>query len=89
MYNKNVSFDFGRCPAKAMFPMALDLLSRCIWALVVLSLSCLLVRRQDVFGSVGEPDSLVDRVVDFTQVKEMYDAFDKGKVGKIVFDPWK
>jgi threonine dehydrogenase-like Zn-dependent dehydrogenase len=26
LYNKNVSFDFGRCPARAMFPMAFDLL---------------------------------------------------------------
>jgi hypothetical protein len=26
LYNKNVSLDFGRCPARAMFPMAFDLL---------------------------------------------------------------
>ncbi|KAJ7081362.1 chaperonin 10-like protein [Mycena belliarum] len=26
LYNKNVSFDFGRCPARAMFPLAFDLL---------------------------------------------------------------
>lgn len=25
-YNKNVSLDFGRCPARAMFPPAFDLL---------------------------------------------------------------
>lgn len=25
-YNKNVSLDFGRCPARAMFPLAFDLL---------------------------------------------------------------
>lgn len=27
-YNKNVSFDFGRCPARAMFPAAFDLLGK-------------------------------------------------------------
>lgn len=26
VYNKNVSLDFGRCPARAMFPLAFDLL---------------------------------------------------------------
>lgn len=26
LYNKNVSLDFGRCPARAMFPLAFDLL---------------------------------------------------------------
>lgn len=26
LYNKNVSLDFGRCPAQAMFPLAFDLL---------------------------------------------------------------
>ncbi|KAJ3913655.1 chaperonin 10-like protein [Lentinula edodes] len=26
LYNKNISFDFGRCPARAMFPMAFELL---------------------------------------------------------------
>ena len=25
-YNKNISLDFGRCPARAMFPLAFDLL---------------------------------------------------------------
>ena len=25
-YNKNISLDFGRCPARAMFPPAFDLL---------------------------------------------------------------
>lgn len=47
------------------------------------------MKRQDVFGAVGEEASLVDRVVDFSQATEMYRAFDKGEVGKVVFDPWK
>ncbi|KAI8969755.1 chaperonin 10-like protein [Trametes punicea] len=34
VYNKNVSFDFGRCPVRAMFPIALEIL----------------LKRQDVFG---------------------------------------
>lgn len=72
-YNKNVSLDFGRCPARAMFPLAFDLL----------------VKRQDVFGSIGEPASLIDRVVDFTEAADSYRAFDKGEVGKVIFDPWK
>lgn len=27
LYDKNVSFDFGRCPVRSLFPMAFDLLS--------------------------------------------------------------
>ncbi|KAJ3501511.1 hypothetical protein NLJ89_g9307 [Agrocybe chaxingu] len=73
VYNKNVSFDFGRCPARAMFPPAFDLL----------------VKRQDVFGGIGQPASLVDQVVDFSQAAEIYRAFDKGEVGKVIFDPWQ
>ncbi|KAJ7750953.1 alcohol dehydrogenase [Mycena maculata] len=73
LYNKNISFDFGRCPARAMFPMAFDLL----------------VKRQDVFGAVGGPGSLVDRIVGPDEAPEMYKAFDQSKVGKVVFDMWK
>ncbi|KAF8195486.1 chaperonin 10-like protein [Pholiota molesta] len=65
-YNKNVSLDFGRCPARAMFPLAFDLL-----------------------GEVGEEASLIDRVVGFEGAAEVYAQFDKGTVGKVVFDPWK
>ncbi|KAJ3900175.1 chaperonin 10-like protein [Lentinula edodes] len=72
LYNKNISFDFGRCPARAMFPMAFELL----------------VKRQDVFGKVGTESSLIDRVVDIKQASEMYRAFDQGQVGKVLFDPW-
>lgn len=48
-----------------------------------------LVKRQDVFGGIGEPASLIDRVVDFTEAADSYRAFDKGEVGKVIFDPWK
>jgi len=72
-YSKNVSLDFGRCPARALFPLAFDLL----------------VKRQDVFGGIGEAASLIDRVVKFTEAVEIYEQFDKGKVGKVIFDPWK
>jgi hypothetical protein len=47
------------------------------------------VKRQDIFGSVGYPTSLIDKVVDFSQAAESYRAFDKGEVGKVIFDPWK
>jgi threonine dehydrogenase-like Zn-dependent dehydrogenase len=30
LYNKNVSFDFGRCPVRAMFPLAFDLLGNAL-----------------------------------------------------------
>ncbi|KAJ6620728.1 alcohol dehydrogenase [Mycena sp. CBHHK59/15] len=73
LYNKNVSFDFGRCPARAMFPMAFDLL----------------VKRQDVFGGVGGLGSLVDKIVGPNEAPEYYKAFDQSKVGKVVFDMWK
>lgn len=73
MYDKNVSLDFGRCPVRAMFPMALELL----------------VKRQDVFGGIGGEGDLVERVVALGEAAEMYDMFDKGAVGKVLFDPWK
>ncbi|KAF9534494.1 chaperonin 10-like protein [Crepidotus variabilis] len=72
-YNKNISLDFGRCPARAFFPAALDLL----------------VKRQDIFGSVGEETSLIDQIVGIDNAKESYRAFDKGEVGKVLFNPWK
>ncbi|KAI0665456.1 chaperonin 10-like protein [Trametes maxima] len=71
VYNKNVSFDFGRCPVRAMFPIALEIL----------------LKRQDVFGGVGAGASLIDRIVGFDQAIEMYKLFDKGQCGKILFDP--
>ena len=49
----------------------------------------LTVKRQDIFCSVGHPSSLIDRVVDFSQAAESYRAFDKGEIGKVIFDPWK
>ncbi|KAK0464703.1 chaperonin 10-like protein [Desarmillaria tabescens] len=73
LYDKNVSFDFGRCPVRSLFPMAFDLL----------------IKRQDVFGTVGDESGLIDRIVGFDEAVQMYAAFDKGEVGKIVFDPWK
>ncbi|KAI9062149.1 alcohol dehydrogenase [Trametes sanguinea] len=72
VYNKNVSFDFGRCPVRAMFPIALEVL----------------LKRQDVFGSVGTDSSLVEKVVPLDQAVEMYKLFDKGDCGKILFNPW-
>ncbi|KAF8552756.1 hypothetical protein OG21DRAFT_1339277 [Imleria badia] len=72
LYNKNVSLDFGRCPVRAMFPMALDLL----------------LRRQDIFGDVGGETSLVEKIVGFDVAAQTYDDFDKGRCGKVLFDPW-
>ncbi|KIJ60274.1 hypothetical protein HYDPIDRAFT_117357 [Hydnomerulius pinastri MD-312] len=73
LYDKNVSFDFGRCPVRAMFPLALDLL----------------LRRQDIFGQVGGEVSLVEKVVGFDVAAQTYDDFDKGRCGKVLFDPWR
>ncbi|RPD52994.1 hypothetical protein L226DRAFT_617662 [Lentinus tigrinus ALCF2SS1-7] len=73
VYNKNVSFDFGRCPVRAMFPIALEIL----------------LKRQDVFGGVGKEASLIDRIVSFDEAPQVYEDFDKGRCGKILFDPWR
>lgn len=73
LYDKNVSLDFGRCPVRAMFPMALDLL----------------LRRQDIFGEVGGETSLVEKIVGFDVAAKTYDDFDKGRCGKVLFDPWR
>ena len=56
---------------------------------ILLKKQPLTVKRQDIFGSVGHPASLIDKVVDFSQAAESYRAFDKGEVGKVIFDPWK
>lgn len=72
LYNKNVSFEFGRCPVRAMLPIALEVL----------------LEHQDVFGAVGGEASLIERVVAFNQAPEVYELFDQGKCGKILFDPW-
>ncbi|EPQ52406.1 hypothetical protein GLOTRDRAFT_14790, partial [Gloeophyllum trabeum ATCC 11539] len=73
VYNKNVSFEFGRCPVRAIFPITLEVL----------------LKRQDVFGGVGGAASLVEKVVGFDQAAESYELFDKGKCGKVLFDPWR
>ncbi|KAF7327683.1 hypothetical protein MKEN_00347700 [Mycena kentingensis (nom. inval.)] len=85
LYGKNVSFDFGRCPARAMFPMAFDLLGE-FTCTFKSALNKAAVKRQDVFGSVGSPDSLVDRIVSPDDAVEMYKLFEQNKVGKVVFD---
>jgi len=73
MYSKNVSLDFGRCPVRAMFSMALELL----------------VKRQDMFGGVGDKGNLVEKIVGLMEAGETYEMFDKGVVGKVLFDPWR
>lgn len=77
-----------------MFPPAFDLLgkSNSILMLIIFFFQknqSLTVKRQDIFGSVGHPASLIDRVVGFSQAAESYRAFEKGEVGKVIFDPWK
>lgn len=74
LYDKNVALNFGRCPVRTTFPRALDLL----------------VRRQDVFGLVGDEAGLVDRVVGMSEaeIKAAYEDFDTGRSGKTLFDPW-
>lgn len=47
------------------------------------------VKRQDVFGGVGQPSSLIDRIVGFSEAPSSYQAFDKGEIGKVIFDPWQ
>lgn len=72
VYDKNVSFDFGRCPVRAMFPIALEIL----------------LKRQDVFGGIGEEASLIDRVFSLNDAPDVYKQFDKGTCGKVLFNPW-
>jgi hypothetical protein len=75
LYNKNVSLIFGRCPVRAMFPFALQLL----------------LKRQDIFAGIGEDTGLIDRVVgmDDESAKESYRMFEKGLCGKVLFEPWR
>ncbi|KAF8518071.1 chaperonin 10-like protein [Gautieria morchelliformis] len=75
LYNKNVSLIFGRCPVRAIFPFALQLL----------------LKRQDIFAGIGEDTSLIDKVVglDDESAKESYRKFEKGLCGKVLFEPWR
>lgn len=73
VYDKNVSLDFGRCPVRSMLPIA----------------ASILLKRQDIFGGIGEKSSLIDRIVSLNKAVEMYESFDKGRVGKVLFDPWQ
>ena len=73
LFRKSVSVDFSCCPVRSIFPLVLDML----------------VRRQDVFGEVGTKISLVDRIVGLDEAKAYYELFEKGKCGKVLFDPWK
>ncbi|KAF9266609.1 alcohol dehydrogenase [Marasmius fiardii PR-910] len=68
-YDKNVSFDFGRCPARAMFPMAFELIGK----------------GPDFLCHIP----LIDRIVGLDEAKEIYRVFDKGEVGKVIFNPWE
>ncbi|TDL15571.1 alcohol dehydrogenase [Rickenella mellea] len=73
LYAKNTALEFGRCPVRAVFPLAAELL----------------LRRQDVFGKVGGDEALVDRVVGIDDAEEAFTRFEKGEWGKVIFDPWK
>lgn len=75
LYNKNVSLTFGRCPVRAIFPFALELL----------------LKRQDIFATIGDDTGLIDRIVgmDDETAKESYAKFEKGSCGKVLFEPWK
>jgi len=79
VYDKNVSLDFGRCPVRSVLPIA----------------AALLVKRQDIFGGVGGEGlegevgvNLIEKIVGLDEAVEAYDKFDKGLVGKVLFDPW-
>lgn len=73
-----------------MFPPAFDLLGE-FQSFILLKkiLTFSSVKRQDVFGGVGEAASLIDKIVNIDEAAENYRAFDKGEVGKVIFDPWK
>ncbi|KZV88609.1 hypothetical protein EXIGLDRAFT_722579 [Exidia glandulosa HHB12029] len=73
MYDKNVSLSFGRCPVRALMPLATDLL----------------LRRRDIFTAIGTETALVERIVPLSEAREAYEKFDKGIWGKVLFDPWK
>ncbi|EJD38236.1 GroES-like protein [Auricularia subglabra TFB-10046 SS5] len=73
LYDKNVSLTFGRCPVRALLPLAADLL----------------LRRREIFAALGTETALVERIVPLAQAREAYDLFDRGVWGKVLFDPWK
>lgn len=72
VYNRNISFDFGRCPVRAVLPIAMQVLAANI----------------NVFGDVGGEAGLVERVAPIGEAKEWYEKFEKGECGKVLFDPW-
>lgn len=74
LYNKNVGAGFGRCPVRAVFSLAADLLKR----------------RMDVFGvgAGAKAGAGVERVISLDEAPEAYRRFSKGEWGKVAFNPW-
>ncbi|KAH8834991.1 alcohol dehydrogenase [Flagelloscypha sp. PMI_526] len=72
LFDKNVSFDFGRSPPKSMMRLAFGLL----------------LKRLDIFGTVGEETSLVERIVPLKDAVQAYKSFNDRSVGKTMFTPW-
>ncbi|KAJ3208769.1 hypothetical protein HDU82_001954 [Entophlyctis luteolus] len=73
LYNKNAALCFGRCPVRAVLPLALGTLER----------------RQDVLGALASTDpdgiGLIDRVVPISEAPLMYEKFERREVGKVLF----
>jgi hypothetical protein len=76
LYDKNVAMEFGRCPVRAVFPLAVGVLGRHQGRVG---------GQSGVLGVVGEETSLVERVVSIEEAAEAYRLFEKGEVGKVVF----
>jgi threonine dehydrogenase-like Zn-dependent dehydrogenase len=73
VYNKNVTLEFGRCPVRAVLPLAIDVLKM----------------HSAVFSGVGsDPFALVERIEPIGDAAHWYERFDKGQCGKVLFDPW-
>jgi threonine dehydrogenase-like Zn-dependent dehydrogenase len=73
VYNKNVTFEFGRCPVRALLPLAIEILQA----------------QRDVFNGVGTSGAtLVERIVSIEEATHWYKEFNEGKCGKVLFDPW-
>lgn len=85
-YNKNIRIQFGRCPVRAVFPEALELLKK---KSHLLGYAFDLLTREIGMNGGAYSDTyyrfMADKIMSITEAEEAYDIFNKMQVQKVIF----
>lgn len=85
-YNKNIRIQFGRCPVRAVFPEALELLKKKSHLLgYVLDLLVEGIGMSDNTYNATYYRFMADKIMSITEAEEAYDIFNKMQVQKVIF----